>query len=224
MPVHHLTDAELIPLADELRAGLPVLDPDEQRIAVALYRLLAEGTPVAEPRVAEAVALAPERVAATLRGWPGIFRDERGEIVGFWGLAQQEFPPHQLHVDGRRLWGWCAWDTLFLPIVLGRTARIESVDAITGEPVRAVVGPHGVEEASDRALISFVRTNGAFDQDVIANFCHHVLFFASTKAAARWIGDRDDAFLLTLAQGFELGRRVWEAKFAAALAAETAAA
>ena len=48
MPVQHLTNAELTQLADELRAGIPVLDPDEQRIAVALYRLLAEGTPVAE--------------------------------------------------------------------------------------------------------------------------------------------------------------------------------
>ena len=224
MPVQHLTNAELTQLADELRAGLPVLDPDEQRIAVALYRLLAKGTPVAEPRLAEAVALPPERVAATLGGWPGIFRDERGEIIGFWGLAQQEFPPHQFHVDGRRLWGWCSWDTLFLPIVLGRTARIESVDATTGEPVRAVVGPHGVEEASDGAVISFLRLDGAFDQDVIASFCHHVLFFASDKAGERWIGDREDAFLLTLEQGFELGRRVWETKFAAALAAERAAA
>src|SRR5262249_53172026 len=105
-----------------------------------------------------------------------------------------------------------------------RTARIESVDATTGERVRAVVGPHGVEEATDGAVISFLRPEGAFNQDVIANFCHHVLFFASEKAGERWIGDRDDALLLTLGQGLELGRRVWETKLAAVLAAERAAA
>ncbi len=185
MPVQHLTNAELTKLADELRAAVPVLDPDEQRIAVAIYRLLADGAPVTDTRLAEAVALPHEQVARTLGEWPGIYRDEQGDIIGFWGLAQQEFPPHEFHVDGRRLWGWCSWDTLFLPIVLGRTARIESVDATTGEPVRAVVGPRGVEEVSDGAVISFLRPDGAFDQDVIASFCHHVLFFASDEAGER---------------------------------------
>lgn len=215
----HLTDAELAQLASELRDAAPPLGVREQRLAVSLYRLLAEGEPVSEARLAERAGLARDEVAAALGEWPGVYRDDAGAIVGFWGLTPQELPPHRLEIGGRQLWGWCSWDTLFLPVVLGRTARVESVCATTGEPVRAVVRPDGLESVSPGgAVISFLRPDGPFGSDVVASFCHHVLFFASPEAGERWIGERDDVFLVSPKQGFELGRLVWEAKLGQALA------
>ena len=45
-------------------------------------------------------------------------RDERGHVIGHGGLALDE-TVHRFDVDGRRLHAWCAWDTLFLPELLG---------------------------------------------------------------------------------------------------------
>ena len=221
MPVQHLSEEELAQLATELLEALPAFDTEVERIAFTVHRLLGEGDPVPERRVAKATGLAPERITRALDGWPGfVFRDERGDITGFWGLTREELSPHRLQVDGRQLWAWCSWDTLFLPLVLGQEARIESVCATTGAPVSAVVGPDGVRKVTPPgAVISGLRLHGPIAYDVIS-FCHHVLFFASEEAGEQWIGDRDDHFLHTLEQGFELVRRVWAAKYAAALASE----
>lgn len=222
MPVQHLSEEELAQLATELLDALPAFDADEERIAFAVHRLLAEGDPVPERSIAEATGLAPERITRALDGWPGfVFRDERGDITGFFGLTREELSPHRLEVAARQLWAWCSVDTLFLPVVLGQEARIESVCATTGERVSAVVGPDGVREVSPPvAVTSYLRLDGPFGDDVIVSACHHVLFFSSEEAGEQWIGDREDHFLLTLEQGFELGRRVWKAKYAAALASE----
>lgn len=212
-----LSEPELAKLAAELRAAVPALDEREQRLTISLYRLLAAGEPVSETRLAERTSIPDGDLAATLREWPGVYRNESGEIVGFWGLSQQELPPHRLEIEGRQLWAWCSWDTLFLPVILGRTARVESVCATTGEPVRVVVAPEGIEEASPPgALISFVRRRNQFEHDVLLSFCHHVRFFSSEEAGERWIAGRENAFLLSLEQGFELGLRVWKARLHAA--------
>jgi len=68
-----------------------------------------------------------------------------------------------------------------------------------------------------------LRPEGTFDHDVILSFCHHVLFFSSAEAGEQWTAKRRDAFLLPLEQGFELGRRVFQEKFADALALERTA-
>ena len=224
MTVTHLSDPELTQLAGELHDALPPLDPEEQSIAVALYRLLAEGKPVTDERLAQAAEVASETVAHALGKWPGVYRNDAGEVIGFWGLTLSEMPPHAFHVDGRRLWTWCAWDSLFIPAVLNKTARVDSICATTGEPVQATVGPNGVEQVSPAgAVISFLRPKGKFDHDVILSFCHHVLFFSSPQAGEQWIADRQDVFLLSLEQGFELGRRGVQAKYADALALNRAA-
>lgn len=222
MPVQYPSEEELDQLATEWVEALPPFDPEEETIALAVHRLLAEGDPVPERRISEATGLAPERITGALDRWPGfVFRDERGDITGFFGLTREALSPHRLEVAGRPLWAWCSVDTLFLPVVLGQEARIESVCATTGEPVTAVVGPDGVREVSPTgAVTSFLHPDGPVGHDVIASFCHHVFFFASEEAGEQWISDRNDLFLITLEQGFELGRRVWEAKYAAALASE----
>jgi hypothetical protein len=67
--------------------------------------------------------------------------------------------------------------------VLGEGARIESLCATTGEPVRAGIGPDAIQEISPPgAVISFRRPDGPFGPDVILSFCHHVLFFASARS------------------------------------------
>lgn len=193
---------------------MPTLTLDEQRLAIALYRQLAEGAPVAPERLASHLRAPASWVEETLARWPGVYRDEQGSVIGFWGLAQRPMPPHRLHVEGRELSTWCAWDSLVIPTILGTSARVESVCATTGAPISAEMTPRGVTAVSPSdAVISFLRPEAEFDEDVIVSFCHHVLFFSSQASGEEWTASRPDAFLLTLEQGFELGRLVLEATY-----------
>ena len=61
--------------------------------------------------------------------------DKEGNIVGWMGLSQKDHP-HKFRINGHKLATWCAWDTLFLPALLKRTAKVESTCPSTKELVR----------------------------------------------------------------------------------------
>ncbi|MEO8744043.1 MAG: organomercurial lyase [Candidatus Dormiibacterota bacterium] len=106
---------------------------------------------------------------------------------------------------------------MFIPVIVGRTARVESVCSATGQRIVLTVEPGRVVDVSPPgAVISFLRPQERFDSDVILNFCHHVLFFGSQEAGEEWIRERKGAMLLSLEQGFDLGAKVVDEKFAAA--------
>lgn len=205
-------------LARELVGAMPPLMAREQRVAIALYRLLAEGRPVAPERLAERTGLDDEEVRRLLGSWPGVYLAEGG-VVGFWGLALDQMP-HRLQLDGRELRAWCAWDTLFLPELIGRAATAASSCPTTGEPVSLEIipgsGVHDVRPAA--ALLSFLRPTQPFDVDTIISFCHFVHFFASEPAALEWTARHPHTFVISIAEGFEIGRATNKAKFNAALA------
>ena len=181
------------------------LEGDERNLALTIYRLLAEGRPVRPERIAERAGLDRAAVDEALEEWPGVFRDEQGRVVGFWGLAQPEMP-HRFEVNGARLHAWCAWDTLFLPALIGKTARVSSQCPVTGETISLTVAPDGVEALSpEGAVVSMLVPADGFDADVIQSFCHHVHFFASREAGEQWIDGREGAFLLTVPEAFQLG-------------------
>ncbi len=145
-------------------------------------------------------------------------RDEDGRIVGFMGLSVVEFGEHRLEVDGQRLTAWCAWDTLFLPGLLGRAARVSSRCPVTGETISLTVtsdGPSGLHPAA--TVLSFLVPEQPFDADVVRSFCHFVHFVASERATQEWIAQHPGTFSLSIDEGFELGRRTNAAIFGAAL-------
>jgi len=171
-------------LAGEIATALGDLDPAGQRLAIALYRLLAAGRPVAAADLAAAADLPESEVAGALDGWPAVFTDSRGRITGFWGLAVTELSPaHRYESGGRVLYAWCAWDTLFLPARLGQAARVTSACPVTGEPIELTVIPEGISGTSHPAVVvSFLRPGRPFDSGVIESFCHFVHFFAGRQA------------------------------------------
>jgi alkylmercury lyase len=193
-------------LAGELADATPPLDATGRRIAVAMYRLLAQGEPVTPAALSEHVGVSAEDVVAMLDALPGVYRDDHGAVIGFWGLALQEMP-HRLIVDERTLYTWCAWDALFIPTILGKPGRVESTCAVTGEPVTMTVTPQGVEDVSPlKAALSLLRPAGAFGDDVISSFCHHIVFFRSHREGDAWTATRPGTFLLSLEEGFRLGQ------------------
>ena len=194
-------------LADALNSANPFLEADERRLAHTIYRLLAEGKPVAVEDIAHAAAAGFDWVRRTVDDWTGVFRDEEGRIIAFWGLALPE-TDHRFEVDGRTLYTWCAWDPLFIAPLLSTTARVTSKCPVTSETVTLVVGPDGVRDIDPPgAVLSFLRPTPEMKTDVIESFCHYVLLFASADVAESWIADNPGTFLLGIDDAFELGRR-----------------
>jgi alkylmercury lyase len=194
-------------LADQVSCCTQDLDARDQRVQLTLFRLLAEGAPVERERLAAHAAVGDSEVRALLAAWHGVHSDEVGRVVAFQGLSVVE-APHRFRVEGRELYTWCAWDTLFLPELIGRRAEVESTCPTTGATVSLRVGPDGPSEVSPAdAVLSFIRPGAAFAEDTIASFCRFVHFFTSTQAAETWTRRHPGTFVISIEQGFEIGRR-----------------
>jgi alkylmercury lyase len=190
--------------------AMPDFDEEQQRIALSVYQQLAEGSPAPVAAIAVRADASVERVQQLLRSWPGVFLDGDGRVAGFCGLTIHKLSPtHSLNFDGRELFAWCAWDTLFLPGILKASLDVRSICPTTGETISLVVAPWGVVETSHPdAVVSFLLPDQDFDADVIQSFCHFIYFFASPKAGESWTAQHPGTFLLSLEDAFELGRRV----------------
>lgn len=200
-------------VAAALRAAVPTLDPAEQRVALQLYRMLLSGKPVSPSDLATSVGADPMFVAAALDRWPGVFRNRRGRIVGFWGLAVRGMP-HKLTTRAGKITTWCALDPLIIAPLVTDEAHVESADPISGDPVRLTVTPGGVRDLEPGgALVSMLAPDGPFGHDVVERFCHFVHFFAARPTAERWIADHPGTFLLTVDEAFEVATRSWPAIF-----------
>lgn len=199
-------------LADAMSAALRDLTEEEGRVAVALYRTLVEGDPVTRGAIATRTGLPEERVAGILDAWPAVFRDKEGRVIGFWGLAISKMG-HRFHVEGSKpIYAWCAIDPFLIVPVLGKSARVESKDPVTGEPVTMTITPDGVRDVSPpTAVLSFLVPQGELGHDVIQTFCHYVLNFATEESGKQWTAEHEGTLLLTPEEGFEIGRRAWRA-------------
>jgi alkylmercury lyase len=187
--------------------AFPELDVLDQRLSIALYRELARGDPVAAHALATRVDAGADDVAGRLDKWHAIRYDEQRRIVGYWGLTI--IPTrHRLRIGELDLYAWCAWDTLFLPALLGTRAEVHSTCRASGAPVRLTVAPDSVDMASPAGLaLSFVLPPAeALRDDVVASFCRNVHFFASAELAAGCGELPPSAFVLSLDAAFEAGR------------------
>lgn len=210
-------------LSEAIAEGMIDLDRDEVHIALALYRLLSRGDPVAPSQVADESGVELSVVEERLGSWPGVFKQD-GMVIGFWGLALPEMA-HIFEVDGKALYTWCAYDAIFLPELIGKMARVTSNDPVTGEQVSLRIHPDRVEDVSHKEIfISFLDpASTRFDENVILNFCNYVHFFASKVSGAKWTEEHPGTFLLTLDEAFQLSRLANRAKFGGGLkAAESA--
>ena len=191
-------------LSSELLSVFPPLDDSGRRIALQIYNALAQGAPVVPAKDA----------LAQLRRWPGVYFDDEKRVIGFWGLTIVPMP-HRLHIDGRRLYAWCAWDTLFLPMLLDARVDVDSVCRSSGEPVRLTVTPAGIESAAPaETVVSFLLPQAeAVNANIITSFCHYVHFFRSPAAASDWLAERPGMFQLSLADAYDLGRRINRARY-----------
>lgn len=199
-------------LGDAMSSAIRDLNGEDKAIVGALYRELAQGDPVTSATLAARTGVPEETVVARLEAWPGVFRDPAGHVVGFWGLAIPEMP-HRFHAEGGKpIHAWCAIDPFLIVPVIGRTARVESKDPVTGEPVTMTVTPDNVQDLSPPdAVVSFLLPTGELGRDVIQTFCHFVLNFASEASGSHWTARHPGTMLLTVDEAFRVAHRAWRA-------------
>lgn len=183
--------------------------PTEERIALATYRELAEIGVATVAGIEKRSGLDAAAVGAALAGWKAVFRADNGDVVGFLGLTAAEMPNRVRFGEVERS-AWCAWDTLFLPAVVGRPAHVRSVDPITGATIELVVAEDATTSnlSHPGTVLSFREPppEGLTDE-VQRAFCHFVHFFESEQSAAAWVSDHPGTFVMSLEEGGELARR-----------------
>ena len=218
---HAQLSADVDVLAARIAEVFPKLEPDARCAAVTLYRLLAKGNPVSTEELARGARLSVERVTELLAGWSGVFYEEE-KIIGFWGLTPRPFSKHLLKSRGRTLYGWCAWDTLFIPELIGSTGEVESTDPETGQVVRMTVSPDGVNAVvPEGAVMSILEPTEAMRADVVASFCHYGYFFPSRKIGEKWVAKNPGTMLMSIEDAFELAKRRNRGQFKEALDSPT---
>src|SRR6266566_9220051 len=202
-------------LAEALReAGIQqAFTPDVSRLTVRLWREVARGSPVSPQRVEQitsALDIEPQTAREVLDKM--CERDGDGNVVGIAGLSQNQHP-HRFTVNGIRLATWCAWDALFLPVMLQQTALVTSRCPVTGETIRLTITPEGVtskhpESAAISIVIPQPTTSGLESvEEIWMTFCHHIHFFSSPQAAQEWVAAQgQEIAILTIEEAFELGR------------------
>lgn len=208
----------------------PELSTEEQRAGIGLLHELASGEPVTIAQLAQALGISAGVAEALVREStlsPFVHTDKEGRIVGFDGLAVAP-THHQLTVNGRTLWTWCAPDTLFMPELLGDTAEIDSRDPETDQPVRLTGSPDRVEAVEPKGIVVSVMAPKAWEltsaDRIMASACHFMFFFASRASGERWVAKHPETVLVSLEEAFVFGKRRNARMYGAELARRRASA
>lgn len=194
--------------------AFPAMDSDEQRLGLTLYRLLANGAPVSSEQLADALRHPVEVVITVLESWPDVFFDQDHYVIGFGGLTIKE-TAHHLEVNGNTVYTWCAWDALFIPELLNKTADVTTHCPITGETISLIVTPTQFKTVSHHHIVvSFLTPDETeLKKNVTTSFCHFVHFFVNRDAGEQWVAEHPGTFLLSLEQAYTVGRKMNTARY-----------
>jgi len=207
------TTHDLDKLSDFFVSTFPQMNRDEQMLARAIYQQLALSDPLSLERLAVITSQAVHTIQETLEKWGGIFYNDDGEIIGFWGIATSEMR-HRMQFNGKTSYAWCAWDTLFIPELVGAAAQVTSICATTDKTISLTVTPQGILSTQPDIWLSFLLPDEkAIEENVTTSFCHFVHFFSSKTAGETWTAQNEGTFLLSLDDAFNIGKKVNAARY-----------
>jgi alkylmercury lyase len=193
---------DFLPLAEQ--------PPDDQALlARAFWLLLDHGRPVeldalagALQRESAAVAAAVDRLeqAGLTR------RDPAGWLLGSHGLSVVP-THHELMIDGRRRWTWCAYDAVGILGALGADGRVRSRSPHSGTLVELTFDA-GQPAATDAVV--FMAEGPC--RSVIEDWCPLVNLFEHDQAAAAWARQHGiSGAAQRVAQATRVGAAAWRA-------------
>lgn len=213
-------------LASSLTGADGLIDQRDGHIALALYRLLAEGKPVPIRRLAARAARTHAEVTAWLRGARTVRLDDDHNVVAFQGLDLRP-TRHVLDVAGRTLHAWCAADALGVPQLLDQPVTVRSTDPITDEPLSFTLDGTQLRDPEPSTItVSVIRPGGVpelvanddspLDERIMA-VCGPINFFRSAASGQTFTDHVTHTVQLTLADGVELLHHINQTVLGAAL-------
>ena len=204
-----LSRDELVKSYREAFAAIPqdALELD-LRVTIKTMQALAEGKPVSPEQLAEIWEMPLDQVSAILErakanGQAEV--DAHGNLVG--GVLSLVPTTHRISFDENELYAWCAYDAIYAPGVVGKTAHIVSKDPETGDSIQVTITPSGVQRVQpEGAVVSVVSANTDMRAGPASPRCSLQLFFGSRDSADRWLQDRSGVLILSVEEVFEIAR------------------
>lgn len=124
--------------------------------------------------------------------------------------------PHAFQLNGLELFAWCALDTLFLPGLIGQTAKVTSTCPVTGEAIRLTIRPDRIESAEPEGVVLSIVVPGysaackpELKGGAQGAVCSSMHFFRDRQAASTWFVAQPDLAVLSLEEAWKLALRVW---------------
>lgn len=194
---------------DAIAQAMPPLTARQLDLVLAAYRAMLTGEPAEVTAIAAGAGWDTNEAAAQLSDWPGVYFDENGRVIGFWGLTAAPISTHLVTTEAGSSWAWCALDPLFILPLLNEHGTVASRSGVTGTPVELEVTPDRVGRvtaSSEDVYVSFLTPTGPFSSDVRLTFCDYVLFFNGILNAERWTSEHPGTTALPLAEAAAIGR------------------
>ena len=199
--------------ADAMRTGPlgQLTDSNNLLRAVAFQHLIRNSQPVTPEQLAEASGFDLERTTTMLEELDRagrIRRDGTGRVVGSAGLSV--IPDrHQIELNGRTFWTWCAYDILgiFGALRADGDARSPSPPDLTVIELRFLGGrPRHADAVLFRPAEDLMsRCNNVYEE-----WCPNSNLFASRKLAQAWAGEHQLAGrVLSLEEASALATQEW---------------
>ena len=178
----------------------------------AAYQVVLDGDDATVHTIAERAGISSATAGAIMAKRPGIARwSVNGHLRGYLGLSLEP-SPHSVDIAGNQRWVWCAWDALFIPIILDTTLSLTSVCPISGGPISIRVSPLGVLDPKPATMVmSFIGSVGPAGNGVGA-CCPFIHFLQSEEAGRRWQASHPTGCVLSLGQAFELAKTFVDTK------------
>ena len=180
-----------------------------QRAAFQL--LLARGDAVGLNDLAQRSGVRLETVSNfvnLLDGSGHIRRNAAGEVVGFGGLSVT-LDRHEIELDGRRFWTWCAYDILGIFGATGASGRAVSPSPPDGRPI-VLRFTRGRPDKHDAVLFRPDESLMTSCENVYEQWCPNSNLFASKELAEHWADQHGLAGrVLDLNEASDLATKAW---------------
>ena len=178
------------------------------RITFKTIQALAEGNPISPAKLAGIWGMPIDIVQTILKQAEEMGRVEinaQGDLVGT--VLSLNPTQHQVSMDNKRFYAWCAYDAIYTPGVVGKTALIVSKDPVTGGTIQVSITPDGVENVQpESAVVSVIKPGGDMSAGPESTRCTHMLFFESRETAEQWKQNRVGLYLLTVEEAFQVAK------------------
>jgi alkylmercury lyase len=153
--------------------------------AAALQNLLHTGKPASVDHLATKMNTNSDIISSCIDEMmrTGHIRlDSEGLVIGAVGLSVSP-TAHEISIDGKRFWAWCAFDVIGIFGALHASGFVQSLDPSSNEILRLDF-IKGLPQNGDLAVFMADLPSGS---SVCRDWCSKVNFFTSVPSAQAWI-------------------------------------